>query len=37
MIDFWGSKNAFWDLDDPEEYCCKISARRIQLHQVMQC
>ena len=26
MIEFWDSKNAFWDLYEPEEYCCKISA-----------
>ena len=26
MIEFWDSKNAFWDLDQLEEYCCKISA-----------
>ena len=26
MIEFWDNKNAFWDLDEPEEYCCKITA-----------
>ena len=26
MIEFWDNKNAFWDLDQSEEYCCEISA-----------
>ena len=26
MIEFWDSENSFCDLDEPEEYCCKIPA-----------
>ena len=26
MIEFWDRKNASQDLDEPEEYCLKISA-----------
>ena len=26
IIEVWERKNDFWDLDEPEEYCSKISA-----------
>ena len=26
ITEFWDRKNAFWELDEPEEYCFKISA-----------